>query len=273
MNYRHKATGIIVTLESRNETSVYFRFDGVSALLAPSEFDAEYELVVPDLARLLRYRNRGNGAVVEVLERRDGLVYFAAQGGGFRRVAAEERFKQDFEPTLPQPFVRGTVTADWLPDGVCLPCISDGDCWNGWAMPHFDRAAVNQLMALCPGLLRWKDDREQVVVPIDTGDDAGEEWAPECLMLAGGEIVEAWGIGAGSWCWEGFEPDQEEPVPPTDTQMLDWLFAHPYIRVRGNKANGYAVMDCSDGLVILADGDTERAAIAAAMNKEKGNGN
>lgn len=323
MRYRHKTNHLhFVTVVARHFGAVDFVKAGDSVVCRQPEadFDRNYEPIDPIAGipaapaepvpvpspPLPRYKHRITGDVIEVSETHAGTVYYHSQGGGFRRALSTLMFEHVFEPvTSPSPYVRGTVTAEWLLDEetglhAILPCISNGDRWNGWAMPYFDRDTVNELISLCPDLLRWKDEREYEVVALNTGDEP-EEWAPDLLMLADGEqIVEAWGIGAGSWCWEGFEPDPKEaaqmlmgemdkvyaethqtcPNPnlqqvaktPTDTEMLDWLLEYPHVRVRGDAENGYAAMDCAMGLVILAEGETARAAIAAAMQKEQDNG-
>lgn len=308
MNYKHKGTGQVVWVEDRSETDVAFHDGHDTVHMDPLDFDSDFEPVSP--APAARYRHLAGGGIVEVYKRENGVVYFAPQGGGFVKHTTQDIFDRMFEPAPEPQYLRGTVTADWLAEGQTIPCVSNGDRWNGWAMPYFDRDTVNELIALMPGALRWKDEREYEVVAtlVDVDVDEQEEWTPHTLTLANGEqLVEMWPIGAGSWCWDGFEPDPKEAAqmllgemdkayeerpdktvaswagdtwPPqqkaakTDTEMLDWLLAHPHVRVRGSLTTGFVVMDCSDGLTILAEcEESPRSAIAAAMNKEKDNGN
>lgn len=58
-------------------------------------------------------------------------------------------------------------------------------------------------------------------------------------------------------------PPTQQPAP-TDSQMLDWLAAHP--RLAEFKANDGTVTDCYYYAVAGAPGLTLRELIAAAMN-------
>jgi hypothetical protein len=140
----------------------------------------------------------------------DEFVYFYPQGGGFRCQLPHAKFHEVFElATGERPWRRGYVDADWTegmgPDGTFLmyPCWSNGDRWNGWGSPYFERATAELIVqhqaqhgdGVNP--LRWEGDNV-VEGPSDPAypDEFG---VYEPMTLPNGVMV--WGIGAGSWCW------------------------------------------------------------------------
>lgn len=160
------------------------------------------------------YRDRADHQHrVDVSDYGEHVVIYCAQGGGFQLQMARANFDILFEPeTTPPPFVRCTVTAEFLgydPE-IALPCYSNGDCWNGWGMPYFPREIVDRLIALTEagGLLplRW-DSATGVQVIVKDDDIEDGEYALDPVTMPDGVL--AWPIGAGSWCWDSCEPVKE----------------------------------------------------------------
>ncbi len=54
-----------------------------------------------------------------------------------------------------------------------------------------------------------------------------------------------------------------------DTQRLNWLLAHRFLRVQGTDERGWCVLDCSNGLTfVVQHANTAREAIDQAMELE-----
>lgn len=83
-----------------------------------------------------------------------GTFAVCTQGGGFIQHYTPENFAKIFKEVKPNLSQRkGIVTADFLRQDIKVPCYSNGLSWNGWGMPNFDRAGVDQVMlAFEPGM-------------------------------------------------------------------------------------------------------------------------
>jgi hypothetical protein len=153
------------------------------------------------------YRNNDDhGYLVDVKTDNGHEVEFFRQGGGFLCKMPSKEFHELFT-LAPEPTMRrGTVTADFLSDP--LPCWSDGGAWNGWGMPYFARAEVDKLIEVSmreqSDPMRWNGDK--VIGSSDdyNGEDRDEY---EAVTMPDGSL--AWGIGAGSWCWDSVTFDSE----------------------------------------------------------------
>lgn len=83
--------------------------------------------------------------VVSVTEVRDGVVAFAAEGGGFVKSCPVAKFENDFRPEMPEDrakrlaYVKEAVQLEWDDPELRIPAWTNGRYWNGWAMPAFER--------------------------------------------------------------------------------------------------------------------------------------
>lgn len=145
------------------------------------------------------FKHKQLGHLVEMFDQTDEtaeIVRFFPQGGGFERSMHRVPFFEFYEPAPAPVMMRGTVTADFLPDDVALPCWADDRRWNGWGMPYFDRATVNRLMEMGVGPMHW--DGEKVVS--NMGDDPEDIDIYEPFTAPDGSQI--WGVGAGYWTWD-----------------------------------------------------------------------
>lgn len=119
--------------------------------------------------------------------------------------------------------------------------------WNGWAVPYFDRAAVDRLIGVREGddhgpALAWAPDGLTVLdlaARRDRPRETGLDWTP---VLIGGTPY--WSVGGGAWIWAEVETipariDGEGPAWPLltaeeehmglvrATVPLSWMLAHP----------------------------------------------
>ena len=78
---------------------------------------------------------------------------------------------------------------------------SNGELWNGWAMPRFEKAEAERVLA------RFGGQRARFVGELDafvTMSQDGEEdvWGVEVITIADGSRIKAYPVGAGAWTWE-----------------------------------------------------------------------
>lgn len=141
------------------------------------------------------------GHLVEVLRTStDEMVEFSAQGGGFVHKASRTEFEKRFKPAELPEFSLQAVSAEWLPDDLKLPAYTNGQRWNGWAMPYFPAEAAHSLLGHMPDL-RYDSARDAFVMKSDE-DQAEEEVFPAETLVIDGRPIKTYAIGAGSWCWE-----------------------------------------------------------------------
>ena len=83
---------------------------------------------------------------------------------------------------------------------------SNGELWNGWAMPKFAFDEAQRIIAA----LNLADGRFDAPSDafITTMSDDHEVWPAEVIELPDGGSLKAYGVGAGSWIWE--ECDEED---------------------------------------------------------------
>lgn len=159
-----------------------------------------------DTSKETDYVNPKGGRVTAVDDKADPVLFYPS-GGGFQYSMPAAEFHEEFKPAPPLTWRRGVVTAEWhgYEPEILIPCWSDGGLWNGWGMPYFERAQVEQLMALQPGAMHW--DGDKVVATLEGADpeDGPEEYGP--LTLPDG--TEVWGVGTGSWTWDRVEFDEK----------------------------------------------------------------
>lgn len=141
-----------------------------------------------------------NGYLVEVLWTSTGdIVEFSAQGGGFVQKAPRAEFEKRFKPAAPLAFSLQAVSAEWLPDDLTLPAYTNGQRWNGWAMPYFPAETAHALLEYMPDL-RYDASQDAFVSKSDGGESQGDVF-PAQELLVNGKPVKVYAVGAGSWCW------------------------------------------------------------------------
>lgn len=138
-------------------------------------------------------------------------VFFYPQGGGLQHSMEYDKFHATFKPA-PEPIWRtGTVTAEWFytdqgPDHI-YPCYSNGEFWNGFGIPYFTRAAIDQMLtdfhtSWFAETVRWVDGKLMVT---DQQEDETCEVVP--VTIAG--IDEPlYPLGASNWTWDAVKFDQ-----------------------------------------------------------------
>lgn len=175
--------------------------DGSKAVVKDGEhvsIDVFGEDGVP--VREMRLFADASGRLVETLwtSTRD-TVEFSAQGGGFVHKMARAEFENNFMPAALPGFALKAVSADWLPEGLKVPAYTNGQRWNGWAMPYFTLAAAQSLQPHMPDL-RYDNERDAFVSKAYDDDVEEEVFASETLVIDE-HAIKVYAVGAGSWCW------------------------------------------------------------------------
>lgn len=108
-------------------------------------------------------------ALVQISSVEDGRVHFVADGGGFVRNAPAAEFLKRYEfadeATLDslRVFRRELVAID---DEEGIPAWVDGTLWNGFALPFFEKEAVEKLIETTFG---EGSDRGATIFPVEDG--------------------------------------------------------------------------------------------------------
>ena len=83
---------------------------------------------------------------------------------------------------------------------------TNGDTWNGWACPYFSRTVAEAVLgaAEANGYV-WTYDETRDVFSVRNQEDL-QDYEPEEYagtdIVAGGETIHVYPIGAYSWIWE-----------------------------------------------------------------------
>lgn len=160
----------------------------------------------------------------------------------FRRETPEDRAKR-------LAYVKDAVQLEWDDPELRIPAWTNGRYWNGWAMPAFEKDDL--LKAMADGLLADVKYHEPAdlfvsIMAMDGADvlptfDADKMYAELADRAAAGELyietkigdvdvtidlypasdlptadggtVRAYPVGAGSWCWEQYQPPEDVASP------------------------------------------------------------
>ena len=77
---------------------------------------------------------------------------------------------------------------------------TNGESWNGWAMPHFEFNEAKRLIAwLKDGKARFDPEQDAFVTTSSDGEE--EIWEGRAIAISDGSSVKAYPLGTGCWCW------------------------------------------------------------------------
>jgi hypothetical protein len=142
------------------------------------------------------------GHFITVAEDSADAVKFSAQGGGFLRTMPREGFFKVFTPSQLPPFKAAKFGADWLPENFPLEGFTNGQRWNGWAMPYFTKETGLRLMAEMPGLKFDEEANAFTSEDENLDDEESLVTFPAETLDVDRVAVTVYAIGAGSWCWD-----------------------------------------------------------------------
>lgn len=126
------------------------------------------------------------------------------QGGGFLHQIPVEIFDRDFVEV--QGFSEGiskgklSIDASETFEGYCGPIR-----WNGWATPCFEKAEMLRIVQSfnTPDYpIRFDEATQAVICYMQGEDDEDPEIYPKQSLEFGGQTLEVWALGSGSWCWD-----------------------------------------------------------------------
>ncbi|MEY2563598.1 MAG: hypothetical protein QOH88_1791 [Verrucomicrobiota bacterium] len=135
----------------------------------------------------------------------NGALLVYPLGGGFQRsvsAAAQASLRVvPREEIESAPFRK----AKFYVEGVEMEFegFTDDRPWNGWATPRFTRSEAERVIRALGGTTaRYVDIRDEFVTRIG---DEDEMWPAETIVLADGEQIKVYPVGASSWCWNEVE--------------------------------------------------------------------
>ena len=77
---------------------------------------------------------------------------------------------------------------------------TNGQAWNGWAMPRFEVGVVMEILEFLGDGGRFDGEADAFVTVSQDGEE--ETWAAEVITVGDGSRIKVYGLGAGSWMWE-----------------------------------------------------------------------
>lgn len=107
------------------------------------------------------------------------------------------------EPVVPQRIFKPVqISADWFPEDKSYPAFSDGQTWNGWAIPYFTHATGMELVADLP-CLSYNVEKDAFITLDENEPDNEQEilFTAEVITVEGVD-VKVYSIGGQSWCWD-----------------------------------------------------------------------
>lgn len=127
-------------------------------------------------------------------------------GGGFQLIipiAEHVRFTQVGDAERTAIFSRSRFAVEGL-EGL-FAGWTDGANWNGWAMPRFEFAEAQRVIAaLGSDVGKYDSTADAFITKMEAGEP--EAWPAEFIQLPDGGTAKVYPIGAGSWIWEEGSP-------------------------------------------------------------------
>jgi hypothetical protein len=192
-------------------------------------------------------RQEGAKNVVEIESHEDGIVTFSARGGGRVYRAREADFLAELKPmsaadveAFDNGYEKSFVDGDWFEaDQESIPAFLNGERWNGWLCPMFEKNAVDAAIADGRiGNVVWVETKETYAYFADIdnqGMPSGFDLAATAAKMTEGyteveedgrlygiEVYEArhiqvdgqsfkvYPVGTKDWCWiAALEPENE----------------------------------------------------------------
>ena len=77
---------------------------------------------------------------------------------------------------------------------------SNGEVWNGWAMPRFGFAVCREILKSFADEQARFDEKGDAFVTVSDGEE--ESWPGEQITISDGSRIKVYPLGAGSWIWE-----------------------------------------------------------------------
>lgn len=151
-----------------------------------------------------------HGNEVEIDHRSDTHVHYFAQGGGFVRKMATADFERRYQPApdAPRPYLPIKVAFDWMDENASFDAFSNGDRWNGWAMPYFTKEVGLELCKVMDGLTY--DERQDTFRHENDPEEAeGPDLFGSAQIIVDGKEQTLYGIGTGYWTWDKVEPEEK----------------------------------------------------------------
>lgn len=117
--------------------------------------------------------------------------------GDFKRGGSGER-----KDGAMAKFTKADFVMDSLP-GAVFTGYTDGDEWNGWACPYFERAQAEQVLRASEANgFRWRYESERDAYVVDSDRSDTSEVFVGTDIQVNGNSIRVYPVGAYSWIWE-----------------------------------------------------------------------
>ena len=143
-----------------------------------------------------------DGALVVVGYDDGGRLLAHPFGGGFERAlpAADQRFRLADEDERGAALFR-QAKFSLMESQDLFTGWTNGQAWNGWAKPLFERTEAERLIAwLKDEKARFDKDRDAFVTASPDGEQ--EAWPAQSIEISDGSSIKVYSIGAACWCWD-----------------------------------------------------------------------
>lgn len=189
---------------------------------------------------------------VRVIGFEDDKVVCHPVYGGFQAKIPVDKFEEHFvvvsQEELEEIAVSYTIEHfDFDEWKSTIPAWTNGDRWNGWGCPHFEREVIQQVIndgrigdgtyyeviildegALAVQALFGKlppdHDWSEVIATLRAGEEVYDheiakdvriqaEFFPTVSITVDGRQIDTYPLGAGSWCWNQYSEPRTEELP------------------------------------------------------------
>lgn len=189
---------------------------------------------------------------VKVTDIEDNKVVCHPVYGGLQAKIPVDKFEEQFVVVSQEELeeIAGSFTIehfDFDEWKSTIPGWTNGDRWNGWGCPHFEREVIQQAIddgrfgdgtyyeviildegALAVqalfGMLPSDHDWSEVIAMLKAGEEVYDheigrdvrvqaEFFPTATITVDRREIETYPLGAGSWCWNQYSEPRTEELP------------------------------------------------------------
>lgn len=193
------------------------------------------------------WKNRKTGRLVDAEDNGEEFR-FTSQGGGFVYRMEASRFRSEHSlSSLPTEYRPGWFAID---GGRVYRGYTTGVKWNGWACPTFPLRTAFEVLSDSGYQYDSEPINGFVSVWLDSDPDY-EPWAEGVEIVHGQECLP---IGAGSWIWDEFTPDEvaRRFLEQLGNCLTEEELAEVVIRNR-TSGNSCATHDFCDANMLMAN--------------------
>jgi hypothetical protein len=168
---------------------------------------------------MTEYVTKDGDFVIKVLEQDEDTIQFIPSGGGFVKRMRKDIFENNFTVLEKRTFKACYVTADFLETSSgkfeYIPCYSNGQRWNGWAIPFLEE---KELLTLIDIIKQSSSDHLELIDNkfFFDPEEPGEFVEKTQIALDDGKLVSGYYLNI-SWVFELSDNIPTEELDPSDS--------------------------------------------------------